>query len=288
MSGSLYEPCFAIITRITGKNSKWAITRITILAGLAGTVSFPSAHALTELYNWRIALQIFAGTVSVIALPLIWFGCKQAAEQLAAIKPARHETKSPTRSTLLSPLFWLLAIAFTAINITHGMLLTHLLPILDDRGLTTDTAVIVAAMIGPMQVTGRIAMMAAERRVSIFGIAISCFLIMAITAGILLYSEGALPLIFTFVILYGAAYGVTSIVRPVITADVFGRDNFGTVSGMLALPFMFGAALSPTIAALIWSIGGYDLVITVAIAMALLGLTALLMAKFTHGDKHQN
>ena len=280
MSGSLYEPCFAIITRITGKDSKWAITRITLLAGLAGTVSFPSAHALTELFGWRTALQVFAAAVAAISLPLIWFGCKHASKQLAAVNPISRGRKSPTRSTLISPLFWLLAIAFTAINITHGMLLTHLLPILDDRGVTASTAVLVAAMIGPMQVTGRIAMMGAERRISTYGIAISCFLIMICAGSLLLFSNGALALIFTFVILYGAAYGVTTIVRPVITADVFGRESFGAISGMLALPFMFGTALSPTIAALIWSAGGYDMVIMTALGVALFGLIALLAVRF--------
>ena len=37
-------------------------------------------------------------------------------------------------------------------------LLTHLLPLLDERGIHRETAVIVASMIGPMQVAGRIAM----------------------------------------------------------------------------------------------------------------------------------
>ena len=40
MAGSLYEACFAVITRLMGKHARQAITLVTLVAGLAGTV-FP-------------------------------------------------------------------------------------------------------------------------------------------------------------------------------------------------------------------------------------------------------
>jgi predicted MFS family arabinose efflux permease len=233
------------------------------------------------LFGWRVTMLVFAAGVASVSLPLIWFGCNRAREQLTATKPLHRDQKknTPAKEALLSPLFWLLAISFTAINITHGMILTHLLPILSDRGVTAGTAVLVASMIGPMQVTGRIAMMAAERHVSIYAIAIGCFVFMGGAIGLLLGANGVLPLIFIFVILYGSAYGVTSIVRPVITAEVFGRENFGTISGMLALPFMFGVAISPTLSAMIWQIGGYNMVITTALIMVTIGMLTLAVAR---------
>ncbi len=288
MSGALYEACFAIVTRATGDKSKQAITRITLVAGLAGTVSFPSAHALTGLFGWRNTVLIFAATVAVVAIPLIWFGCRSALDQLKATKTTKQHEKTPARDVLKSKIFWLLAIAFTTISIDHGLLLTHMLPIMDDRGVSPEIAVLAAAMIGPMQVTGRIVMIMVERKVSIFGIAIGCFLAMATAAGFLLGSGGMLPLIFTFVVLQGAGYGVTSIVRPVITAELLGRQNFGVISGMLALPFMFGAATAPTISALVWSLGGYDMVIMLAQIMTGIGLIALLMARRSTGRAPPN
>ena len=279
MSGALYEACFAIITRIAGQRAKQAITRITLVAGLAGTVSFPAAHTLTELLDWRQAILIFAAVVAVLGVPLIWYGCRSAGSLLDVGKTIEHEQGTPAQNVLKSGIFWLLAISFTTIAIDHGMLLTHLLPIMDDRGVTPEIAVLAASMIGPMQVTGRIAMMMGERHISIFGIAIGCFLAMIAAAGFLLGSGGLLPLIFMFVVLHGAGYGVTSIVRPVITADLLGRENFGAISGMLALPFMFGTAIAPTMSALVWSLGGYDMVIILALVMSGTGLIALLTAR---------
>jgi MFS family permease len=279
MSGALYEACFAIITRAAGQHSKQAITRITLVAGLAGTVSFPAAHTLSDLLGWRSAIQIFAGAVVIIAVPLIWYGCRAAKDQLRALKSDKQDNPAPSQNVLRSGVFWFLAISFTAISIDHGMLLTHFLPIMDDRGMSPDIAVFAASMIGPMQVTGRIVMIMAERRVSIFGIAIGCFLSIIVAGGALLGATGLLPLIFMFVILHGAGYGVTSIVRPVITAELLGRKNFGTISGMLAVPFMFGAACAPTFSALVWSYGGYDMVIKLTMFISAVGLLALLAAR---------
>lgn len=71
---------------------------------------------------------------------------------------------------------------------------------------------------------------------------------------------------------------MVSIVRPVITAELLGRRGFGMISGMIALPFMFGLAAAPTLAALVWQVGGYDLVIGLAVLFPLIGLSAFLAA----------
>jgi|TARA_B110000483_G_C18018910_1_gene474192 hypothetical protein len=47
---------------------------------------------------------------------------------------------------------------------------------------------------------------------------------------------------------------------------------------MLAVTFMLGFAISPTLAAMIWKFGGYNLVIELAILSAIIGLCALIMS----------
>jgi len=281
MSGALYEACFAIVTRCMGRRAKRAITLITLVAGFAGTVSFPTAQAFVDLIGWRGAVLVFAAAAITIAAPLLWYGCHHAEGQF-------HETSSPedrnperVRQVLRSLTFWLLAIAFAGIAVEHGGIITHMLLILDDRGVHPEAAVLAASMIGPMQVTGRLAMMAAERYVSIVGIAVGCFLAMFGAATCLLFGGGSAGLIAAFVILHGAGYGVTSIVRPVITAEFLGRQGFGVVSGMIALPFMFGFAAAPALTSLAWEAGGYDLVLVLAIAIVVLGLVSFLAAKKT-------
>ena len=278
MTGALYEACFAIVTKSVGTRNKQAITIITLLAGFAGTISFPAAHSLVSVIGWRGSLLVFAVAVGGIALPLIWYGCRHAEHADRAQSPLPADKSQSTSAALRTYTFWFLALTFVAIAIEHGIVLTHLLPIMSDRGISPDAAVLAASMIGPMQVAGRLAMMAAEKYVSMFAIAIGCFVAVGLAAASLLGAKGVTSLIVIFVILHGAGYGVTSITRPVITAEFLGRQNFGAVSGLLAVPFMFGFAVSPSLAAMIWEIGGYDLVIQFAILTAFVGLSALLMA----------
>ena len=278
MSGALYEACFAIVTRSMGKNSKRAITLITLAAGFAGTLSFPAAHAFVNLIGWRGAVLVFAAVVLIIAVPLLLYGCFHAERHFKNIPEQPDVNPITPRQVLRLPVFWLLVISFTAIALEHGSIITHLLLILEDRGVHQEAAILAASMIGPMQVSGRLAMMAAERHVSISGIAVGCFLALAGAAVCLLFAGGSAGLIAVFVILQGGGNGMVSIVRPVITAELLGRRGFGMISGMIALPFMFGLAAAPTLAALVWQVGGYDLVIGLAVLFPLIGLSAFLAA----------
>ena len=91
-------------------------------------------------------------------------------------------------------------------------------------------------------------------------------------------------LIVSFVVLHGAGYGVTSIVRPVTTAEFLGRKNFGLIAGLLAVPFLGAGAASPTIAALVWEQVGYDGVIWLAATASIVGLVSLLIAAMIVGQ----
>ena len=53
MAGCLYEPCFSYLTRTRGLEAKKPITMITLVAGFAGSVSFPTANIVAEWYGWR-------------------------------------------------------------------------------------------------------------------------------------------------------------------------------------------------------------------------------------------
>lgn len=274
----LYESCFAIITVITGSNARRAITQVTLWAGFAGTISFPSAYALGDAFGWRNAILIFAMVIFCVALPLAWLGLRWL-ETWREPVPDNVPGTSGGRAVLRNPVFWLIGLGFTTIGVVHGMIISHIRPILDDRAVATALAVLIASLFGPMQVLGRIVMIAIERRITPIGMALMCFLGIAAGLLILVFARIEPLLALVFVVPYGAAYGIASIVRPVLTADLLGRANFGTIAGMLALPYMLGFAIGPTLAALIWGLSGYDLVIWLAIALTVAGCGMIVAAR---------
>jgi MFS family permease len=289
MSGALYEPCFALITRARGGHARRSITFVTLVAGFAGTVSFPLAHGLAGEFGWRGASLCFGLVAILVVSPLMWFGAN-AVEQGGA---HRHLDNPPLaaagRSFLYLPVFWCLALGFGFVAVTHGITLHHLLPILDERGIHPEVAVLAISFIGPMQVAGRLAMMAAERHVSSHGIAVTCFCLMAI-ATLLLIGAGAAPVMLVgFVVLFGGAYGVVSIIRPVIARDLLGERQFGAKSGALALVYLTGSASAPYLGSLGWSFGGYRMVLPGLILIAGAGLGLYLTAqRLADRDQHRS
>ena len=281
MSGALYEPCFALITRARGIDAKRGIIFVTLIAGFAGTLSFPTAHQLAGTFGWRGAVMFFGGVAIFVVAPLMWFGASAVEQDGKHRRPVEHQLAPARRSFLTSPVFWCLALAFGLGAVMHGITLHHLLPILDERRVDPEVAVMAISFIGPMQVAGRLTMMAAERHVSNHAIASACFVLMACSI-LLLIGAGATPtLLIGFVILFGGAYGMVSIVRPVIARELLGEAQFGAKSGALSLIYLVGSASAPFLGSLGWSWGGYDRVLPGLILLAAVGLGLYLVAQKT-------
>ena len=295
MSAGLYETCFALLTHVLGPTAKMAITRVSLAAGFAGTLSFPGVTYLEGLVGWRSTMWILAAILVLIVTPLHWYGGRRAEKHLASKERANEKESQavgtaplPTKPEVAkqgsgfqigwSPVFWLLAITYAMIGLNHGAIIPHMLSIFSERGISDNLAVFVASMMGPMQVAGRVIMLTVERRFSSIAIFATCFASMAV-ASVALLGANLLPwLIFGFVFLQGAGAGTTSILRPVTTADLLGSRNFGVISGFLAVPARIAGAAAPTIAALIWGVGGYNLVLAYTLCMALIGIFALFSA----------
>lgn len=281
-AGCLYEACFALITRAMTTNARSAITRVTLVAGFAGTLCFPSAHVLIGAAGWRLTILIFAAVILAIAVPLMWYATG-AVERQAVTANRRNSTapRAAAMTILGRPIFWFLAIAFATIAVDHGMMVSHILPILNSRGLSADGAVFAASMMGPMQVLGRLAMAASERHLSTLGIAFGCFSALTLSALAILAAASDNILIAAFIVIQGAAMGVITIVRPVVTASLLGHEDFGMIAGMMASFYIAATAIAPALAALLWDYGGYDSVISVALVLAGLGLLLFAIAWFS-------
>lgn len=280
-SGCLYEPCFAFLTRVKGVSARPAITAVTLVAGFASTICYPIADALAAADGWRSAVQWFAGAILVLGVPLFYVSTRMLEADAPDPPPKASASRGAAKQARRSPVFWYLAAAFPLLALTHGMMISHIMPILSDRGATPAAAVWAASLIGPMQVVGRIAMITVGRNLSATNITLISFAGIAVSMLILLTASEGDWRIFAFVLLLGACYGVISIAKPLVTADLLGRDGFGGISGALALPYIALMAAAPFVAVLLWRAGGYDLTIIVGAAAALAGAPLLMMAHRT-------
>lgn len=275
MSSALYETSFAIITRAMKPYARMAITRVTLLAGFAGTICFPSAHFLSEALGWRGALQIFAATILLVALPLAWQACRFADRRIQADSAETSFHYRQTLGVLKDWIFWLLGFSTLCFALDQGAVISHLLPLLSDRNLPEGTVILAASMLGPMQVAGRFFVLIFERHLPNMMLAIGCYLSVAIAAVSLLGTPALPLLVFGFCFFQGLGQGVTSIMRPLVISRLLGTRDFGSIAGLLAIPFVGGMALSPILGSWVWQIGGYDLFLVLAASMALIGALCL-------------
>jgi MFS family permease len=97
-----------------------------------------------------------------------------------------------------------------------------------------------------------------------------------VVAGVLLWLAGVAPLlIFGFALAQGAGIGLTSILRPVLIAEILGREGFGAISGAAAVAPILASAAAPTVGALLLGAGGTGLVLAVCLGLAVIGLALM-------------
>ncbi len=277
LAGCLYDACFSLITRARGVEAKRSIIVITLVAGFAGTVSFPTVHFLSEAVGWRAATAIMGATVIVLVAPLQWVGAR-AVERYPRTLTRPAGSRDSGYSFLRGPVFWLLGFGWAVLALVHGATLYHLLAILAERGIAPGTAVLAASGIGPMQVFGRIVMATSQRFLSNHAFALLSFAMMG-SAVLLLNHSGtnAVP-IAAFVLLFGSAWGMVSILRPVIARDILGEERFASKSGGLSLLYFVAAAASAYFGAAVWSVGGYGLLLMVLAGLAAFGAVLYAMS----------
>jgi len=282
-AGCLYEPCFALVTRARGKDAKRSIIFITLVAGFASTISFPVMHTLSEAMSWRFATAMAGLMVIVLVAPILWFGAKRLEDTRSDRHLAQPPDPAAHRDFLRRPAFWFLAVGMACLAVVHGMTLHHLLPILNERGLSGEMAVLAASFIGPMQVAGRLAMMASEKYTSHHGVAIAAFSMLAVSVLLLLFSGSSPVFLSGFVILFGGAVGTVSILRPLLARDVLGERNFGAKSGALALPYLIGAASAPYLGSVIWAAVGYNTMLPLLAVLSGVGCVFYVVASRLSG-----
>lgn len=275
-AGCLYETCFAFLTRRMGEGARAAITKVTLVAGFAGTLAFPLGHWLGAAFGGQGGLIAFAA-MALLAAPCNLFAVRSLRRRERAGASFAPTPAGTLKRALRKPAFWMLAAAFLAIYLNHGVLLTYVLVLFADRGAAPAIAAIAAASIGPCQVAGRLVLLAAGGRVST-GQATRSAVAGMVLASLVLWLAGVAPgLIFGFAVVQGGAIGVMSILRPVLIAEVLGREGFGVISGAVAVAPILAAAAAPSVGAGLLGLGGPGLVYGTCLALAVLGLTMVVL-----------
>ena len=245
MAANLYDAAFASLNQIAGASYRRAITALTLFGGFASTVFWPLSQGLMDAIGWRQTLAVYAGLQLLVCLPLHWWLLPDHPLQLVAAKPlpgANQAAAGPAAADYA----WLAA-AFALASFVSSALLIHLITLFKSAGMNARDAVFVAALIGPLQVLGRILEFTVARKVRPVTIGSASFVLMLLALGVLYFVEGLSPLAFLFAALFGFSNGLLTIVRGTVPAVLFGRAGYGALLGKLARPAFIARALAPVV-----------------------------------------
>jgi len=281
MATTLYDPAFVVLRQAFGDAYQRPIIGVTLIAGFASTICIPLAQWGVEHIGWRHTLQLFALAHVLICLPIhARLRVRPPAHAPAeAIDPTAPVHASAWRMALRMPVFWAVVLAFVAVSLIATVLGAHLIPLLTEKGVPTGRQLLIAALIGPAQVLGRLAMMRAHLAHPI-RIAPATYVAMAVALVLLAVSTG--PLLIGFALIYGAANGINTMMRAIAMPELVSRGQYATLNGLMMTPVLLAQASAPWLGALLWkATGGYA---AVEWAMAAAALVAL--AAFTYGLRH--
>jgi MFS family permease len=243
MALGLYDAAFATIGRLLGLDARPVIVGVTLLAGFASTIGWPTGVALIHQFGWRATAVIYAGVHLAVNLPLLLTLIPRATPAAPAPAITTTTTKTDTSGGLFALL--LLGTFFCVRAAVSAVVSVHALTLLHGVGLDAVAAVSVAALFGPSQVFGRILEWAFGRWIDpLTGSWMGAALLPLGVAALLLGGPAV-----GFAIAYGMSNGILTISRGTLPMFLFGPHGYATRLGRLALPQLLAQAVAPTAAA---------------------------------------
>lgn len=238
MAASLYDAAFMALNQLAGSAYRRSVTGLTLFGGFASTFSWPLSQFLLGEVGWRQTLLIYAFLQLLVCLPLHAFLLPAHAGKRHAAAAA-DTTSSPLPDTL-----WL-ATAFALASFVLSVLSVHMINLFRLAGLEAGSAVFIASLVGPIQVLGRVLELGAGGKLRAVHVGSVAFASMVLAMAGLFFLHGPSPLAFAVAGLYGISNGLMTIVRGVLPAELYGRENYSVLLGHLARPAFVARALAP-------------------------------------------
>lgn len=230
--------------------SSWFVTNrgfalALVMAGVGtGSIILPwLAQRIIDAYGWRTAYQILGAMVLVMGVPLTALFVRERPSIHGG--PPVHQGRS-VRDGLRSRPFWLLVSTLFLSSVAVNGAITHLSPLLTDRGMTADRAALAVSVLGGASLAGRL--LTGHLLDRYFGPRVSFFLLVGVAAGILLLSSASSTGTSLLAAgLIGLGLGGEADVTPYLLTRYFGLRMFSTLYGFTWTAYAIAGAAGPVL-----------------------------------------
>lgn len=237
-SMALYEPAFALVIRAhaDGTHRLRALAIVTVLGGLASTVSTPALGLVADVAGPTVALV-------ACALAVVASGVLLERGVLPHLKAEPTPPLDATVSTHRPAGFVQLAAVFSTATMAGMGLTTLLVPALLERDVPPIVAAWALGALGLAQLPGRIWLSSRTVRPALLNPAA----LLLQGCGLLLIAPTTMPLwgVVVGVVLFGAGAGMQTVLRPWLIERLVGATAAGQWNGEVARIQGFARAGAP-------------------------------------------
>lgn len=212
---------------------------------LGGFALVPVVRLMIDTLGWEGSLQLSAGLVLVLYLPLVFFvfrnGPARQADGSHPDAPVAAAGTLPTaegvslRTAMRTPIFWTLTLGISLYFYAAFGLVVHSVPFFEDEGFSaSEAAGFLSAMAG-VSILSRIVLAATVDRARRFErVAMLLAISGMITLGLLLI--GTSPgVIVVFVLFWSIADTGPALIEPLSLSRAFGAAHFGSILGAVSV-----------------------------------------------------
>ena len=254
--------------------------------GVGATIIPPLTQALIGEFGWREAYLSLAFLALVIPLPMAflllferekqnkagrWLSSQLVAPELATAPKASAATNTDQKlggSVIGSRALWVMMLFFLVTGVALTAAIVNLVPILSEKGLTRESAAMVASVMGIAVIGGRVIIGLLLDRVAARIVIAGVCLGPALAFLVLAYGEGVAIGILAAALL-GFAVGAEVDIMAYLVSRFFPPGLFGRLYGLMFSAFVIGGAIGPLLVGYLRdSTGTYD--------SGLLGMSAIM------------
>jgi MFS family permease len=247
--------------------SKWFDRRrgldlgLTMLGlGLGAVVMPPIAQRLITWVDWRSSYEILGVVVLVVSIPVVGLFLENSPSEMGLLPDGGANPRAqssermvdegvPGSAARTSSTFWLIACAFSLAGGAAQACVIHLVPMLTDRGISTENAALASSALGVGFIFGRV--VAGYLVDRFFGPYVSVSFFVGMACGLALLwvgSSGAGA--FLGASLVGLGMGGEGDLMPYMTSRYFGLRSFGEIYGSIFAIFTLAGAVAPLLMAI--------------------------------------
>jgi len=238
--GAFYAPLTSTATKWFTARRGLAVALVSAGIGLGILVIAPLARALTDWWDWRIALLVLGDLAWLVIIPVALVIREQPAAGTVAAAPAGPEYSA--REVLATPAFWGIALTHFACCAAHSGPIYHMSTPGNERGIGALAAATALGVSGLASIAGRVGGGVLADRIGIKPTLLGGLALQAAMVVLYLFVSD-LSLFYLLAVVFGVAYGGVMPLYALLTRQYFGEKVMGAAYGAVFLVSTLGMGL---------------------------------------------